>query len=172
MLSKRRCKILEKKMEAFKWNLFIQQSFDWIHSILFSSCYSGLMKAFPFVFLVAMYIIISWKQVIFSPFFNLFVSSRKSHSRESFFSKEEIIFRSSHIFEFYFFLIFFFWHLQRICINILLVGIWMVDQWNNYCYGAGSEDLLDNRSLSNFLTSFFKTSTLLFIKHWSNSKLA
>ena len=47
----------------------------------------------------------------------------------------------------------------------------MVDQWNNYCYGAGSEDLLDNGSPSNFLTSFFKTSTLLFMEHWSNSDL-
>ena len=73
---------------------------------VFIMLFLGLMKAFPFIFLFAMYIIISWKQVVFSPFLTycLFLLV-KSHSRESFFSKEEII-RSSHIFEFYFFLIF------------------------------------------------------------------
>ena len=48
----------------------------------------------------------------------------------------------------------------------------MVDQWNHYCYWSWeAEDLFDNGSLWNFLTSFLKSSMLLFIEHRSNSNL-
>ena len=107
-------------------------------------------------------VIFSWKQIIFFllfPTYCLFLLI-KSHSRESFFSKEEMIFRSSHIFEFNFF---FFLLLQRI-LNLLLVGMtgWSVKL---LLLELEVEDLLETVLLP------FKTSALLFIEHRPNLDL-
>ena len=87
--------------------------------------------------------------------------TNKSHSRESFFfSKENLIFRSSHIFKFIFSQ-FFFCFFQRILKSITSRYEWLISEII-IANEAGSGRSIDNGSLWNFLTSFFKTSVIIY----------
>ena len=88
--------------------------------------------------------------------------TNKSHSRESFFFLKKIWYLGTPIFLSLFFLSFF--ASSKESLNLLLVGMngWSVKSL--LLMKLEGEGLSDNGSLWNFLTSFFKTSMLLFIE--------
>ena len=124
-------------------------SCDWFFSLCFSCLGNSLipffsqlwLKLFTFPFAMPLFPANKFLFFLLFPTYFLFLFV-KSRSRESFFFLKNI------------------WHGRALLFISLIFSQF-------FCF-LSLEDLFDNGSLWNFLIFFFKTSTLLFIKHRSN----